>query len=248
MYKVVIIDDEENGRQMVKAYAEKYYTPYLNVVALADSVARGVEEIAAHQPSLVFLDIEMPNESGFELFERLSKIEFEVIFVTAYAEYALRAFKVNAVDYVLKPIDPNDFKKAVNKALERLEKKINPADSIIRLVNELSKPTKIGLPLNQGFLYVGANEIVRCESSSNYTNVFLDDGKKYVICRTLKEVEGLLAQSDKFLRVHRSHLINKDKVTMFSRQNGGELTMADHSKIPISRIEKESLEKILNSI
>src|SRR5579871_692046 len=209
MYKDVIIDDEENGRQMVKAYAEKYFTPYLHVVALADSVARGVEEIATHQPSIVFLDVDMPNESGFELFERLNKIDFEVIFVTAYAEYALRAFKVNAVDYVLKPIDPSDFKKAVNKALERLEKKINSADSLIKLVSELSKPTKIGLPLNQGFLYIGANEIVRCESSSNYTNIFLDDGKKYVICRTLKEVEGLLVQSDKFLRVHRSHLINK---------------------------------------
>jgi two-component system LytT family response regulator len=247
MHKALIIDDEVRGREMVQALLRKYFQPEIQVVAVAASVDEGVKAIALHHPELVFLDIEMPNASGFELFDRVRSVDFEVIFITAFSDYAIRAFKVNAVDYLLKPVDVDEFKTAVSKAIQKIKEKPGQHDSLINLLKEFSKPAKIGLPLNQGSLFISVSEIVRCESSSNYTTIYLDDGKHYLICRTLKEVEDSLA-GHKFFRVHRSHLINLEKVTMYSKTDGGIITMSDQARVPVSRNERESVEALLSTI
>ncbi|MGC4021880.1 MAG: LytTR family DNA-binding domain-containing protein [Cyclobacteriaceae bacterium] len=247
MYKVLIIDDEIRGREMVLALLKKYFDTEIDTVAVAESVDEGVKAVTIHHPEIIFLDIEMPNVSGFELFNRIRQVDFEVIFVTAFSDYAIKAFKVNAVDYILKPLDVEEFKAAVSKAIKRIKEKPAQNDSLIKVLKEFSKPTRIGLPLSEGSLFISVSEIVRCESSSNYTNIYLDDGKHYLICRTLKEVEESL-KGHKFFRAHRSHLINLEKVKMYSKSDGGVITMSDHTKIPVSRQEKESLENILSSI
>lgn len=245
MCNAVIIDDEQSGRQMLQALIEKYFAQQVNVVATAESVAQGAEAIRHHQPDLVFLDIEMPEASGFELFDRV-KLSFEVIFVTAFSEYAIKAFKVNAIDYLLKPLDATEFRLAVNKAISRIKEKSPAPAPLVEWLKGFSKSSKIGLPLSDGSLFIDVNEIVRCESSSNYTNIYLDDGKHYLICRTLKEVEESLS-GYKFLRVHRSHLINVNKVSRFSKNDGGMIILSDHSKVPINRQGREAIENLLNS-
>jgi two-component system LytT family response regulator len=213
------------------------------------SVALGVEAIRTHAPQIVFLDIEMPNESGFELFNKIESIHFEVIFITAFSSYAVKAFKVNALDYLLKPIDLDELHSAIEKAVAKIKqgRTEEQTQSLIDKLKGISKPNKIGLPMSEGSLFITIGEIIRCESESNYTNIFLETGKKYLICRTLKEVEESLT-GHTFLRVHRSHLINVEKIAVYSKNDGGIITMSDHSKVPVSRHEKEALEKHLKSM
>src|SRR5579859_4197872 len=244
MIKAIIIDDEVNGQEMLRALIEKYYGNRVSVSATVDSVKKGADAIRLHDPGIVFLDIEMPNESGFELFNKINELTFEVIFVTAFSNYAVRAFKVNALDYILKPIDPDDLIVAVEKALKKIgqTRTAEQTGLLFEQIKEISRPRKIGLPLTEGSLFVTVDEIIRCESRSNYTNIFLEKGKNYLICRTLKEVEESLSGFN-FFRVHRSHLINIDKIVLYSRNDGGHVTMADQGRIPVSRSEKESFEK-----
>lgn len=247
--RTVIIDDESNGRLMLQTLIERYFGAQLDVCAMADSVAAGVEAIHQHAPELIFLDIQMPRESGFELFQKIDRIYFHTIFVTAFSEYAIKAFKVNALDYILKPIDIGEWRAATEKAIRKIQDG-NPGLSALPLLQNLkgssALPQKIGLPMKEGILFIAVENVVRCESESNYTKVHLEDGKSHLICRTLKEVQESLMDFN-FFRVHRSHLINMDKITMYLRNDGGAVLMSDRSRIPVSRAEKEDFEKHLNS-
>jgi two-component system LytT family response regulator len=247
--RTVIIDDESSGRLMLQALIEKYFGDQLDVCAMADSVSEGVDAIHQYAPELLFLDIEMPRESGFELFQKIDRLTFDVIFVTAFSEYAIKAFKVNALDYILKPIDIGEWRAATEKAIKKIQGG-NPELAAQTLFDKLkgvsALPQKIGLPMKEGLLFIAVENVVRCESESNYTNVYLEDGKSHLICRTLKEVQETLTGFN-FFRVHRSHLINMDKIAMYLRNDGGAVVMSDQSRIPVSRTEKDDFEKRLSS-
>lgn len=236
--KAIIIDDEKHCSESLQLLLNKY-APDVEVLAETNDPFKGLGLITAHQPEVVFLDIEMPHLSGFELLAKLDKINFELIFTTAYDEFALRAFKVNALDYLLKPIDQNDLMHALEKVREKIGKEALNF-SANALLNELSPKrvaeTKIGLPTMEGIEFVNANDIIRCESDSNYTYIYMQD-KKLTICKTLKEIQSILSGLN-FFRVHNSHLINLNKIKRYQRGAGGVVIMDNDEHVQVSRSKK----------
>ena len=190
---------------------------------------------------MVFLDIQMQSETGFDLLAKVKPINFEVIFTTAHSNYAIKAFKFSAIDYLLKPIDIEDLKKAV----EKVERKVNFNISarLEQLVQNL-KPSsgqnhKLALPTLDGLIFVKIEDIIYCEASSNYTQIFTFDGKKHVVSRTLKEYEELLADHD-FFRIHNSFLINLNSIKKYVRGEGGYVIMSNDVSLDVSKRKKEA--------
>jgi two-component system LytT family response regulator len=243
MIRAVIIDDEEEGRNTVNNILTQYCN-YVSVVGQADGVAKGKDLILSKQPELVFLDIQMADGTGFDLLEQLPKVEFRVIFVTAYDQYALRAIKYSALDYILKPIDPQQLIDAVNK-FKVLESNFNiMAEQIKTLFGFKSGFEKIALPTSEGLRFVKVEDIIRCESDNNYTNFFLKNGEKVLVTKTLKDYEETLSDSN-FIRIHQSHLINLAYVERYIKGEGGSVVMSDGSEVEVSRRRKETfLEKM----
>lgn len=243
MVQAIIIDDERIGRETLESLIGKY-CPTVNVIAVADSVRSGWRAIDEHHPDLVFLDIEMPNGSGMELLKNIGEPGFEVIFTTAYQQYAIQAIKLGALDYLLKPIDRDDLIAAVRK----VEKKLSAPraaderlDTILRgLTNATGEHRKLALPTDEGLIMVHLHDIVRCEADGNYTHFVLSSGETLLISRTLKEYDRLLSSMD-FIRVHNSHLVNLDHVKRYKRGEGGEVVMSDNREIPVSRRKKNEL-------
>lgn len=244
--KTIIIDDELSGRETLQQLILRHL-PELNIVALPDSIESGIQSIQQHQPDLLFLDVELRRGTGFDLLERLDQRDFEVIFVTAYDQYALDAFRVSALDYLLKPINVEKLKTAVYKAKEYIRLK-DQEDRIRFLLDQLKgqseKPERIVLPTTNGFRMVPIKEIVRAESESNYTNFHLEDGTRLMVSRTLKEFENTLLQGG-FYRIHRRHIVNMDRVTRYIKGKGGEVEMSDGNFLPVSRDRKEDFIRIL---
>lgn len=236
--KAIIIDDEKHCSESLSLLLRKY-APDVKILGEANDPFQGIGLITAHKPDVVFLDIEMPHLSGFEMLNKLDKIDFEIVFTTAYDEFALRAFKVNAIDYLLKPIDHEDLNGALEKVRERLgHDHLNL--SVKALLNEVSPKhkadKKIGLPTMEGLEFVKACDIIRCESDSNYTYIHLSD-KKITISKTLKEIQQLL-EGLNFYRVHNSHLINLDKIKRYQRGSGGVVIMDNDEHVHVSRSKK----------
>lgn len=243
MIRAIIIDDERIGRETLQSLL-KQYCPNVSVVAQADSVDGGRRAIATHDPDLVFLDIEMPFGNGFELLDGIADARFEVIFTTAYDQYAIRAIRTAALDYLLKPIDRDELVSAVEKA----EKKTGGARSLNlnlevlleNLKHATSEHSKIALPTDDGLTLVGVNDIIRCEADGNYTRFFLQNREQLIVSKTLKDFETLLGEMN-FLRVHHSHLVNIDHVKKYVRGEGGVVIMSDTAAVPVSRRKKEEL-------
>jgi two-component system LytT family response regulator len=247
MVRAVIIDDEKASRDTLKGLLERYESDVL-VVAEADGVESGLEAIKAFTPDLIFLDIQMPDGSGFRLLEQIEDIDFNVIFITAFDQYAIKAFKYSAIDYLLKPIIPEDLKEAVKKHVE--QGKIGNTNVQVLLENLASKnrePQKIVLHTFEGMHVINTEDIIRCQSDDCYTNFFLSDGKKIIVSKTLKEIEEQLKGKD-FIRPHKSHLININKIKTFYRNDGGYIIMIDGTEIPVSRRKKESVVQMLNHL
>jgi two-component system LytT family response regulator len=209
-------------------------------------VAEGVEAIRVQNPDVVFLDIEMPNESGFELIEKAKVYNFSTVFITAFSEHAVKAFKVSALDYLLKPVQREELAHTITK-LEKVQQhggELAQQHLLQKLIGFSAHTSpKIGLPSLQGLIFINVHEIVRCEADDNYTLIFLPQ-QKHVISRTLKDVEETL-KAYNFMRVHKSHLVNLDKVVRYQKQEGGVLILQDNSQIPVGRQTKEELEKRL---
>jgi two-component system LytT family response regulator len=206
-------------------------------------VASAVKSIAKDAPDLVFLDIEMPFENGFTLFEKIKNPPFQVIFTTAYDQYAIKAIKYSALDYLLKPVDVVDLKNAVEKCREKTKSAPNRSDDIEMLLSALklkSKSAKIAVPTFEGLQMVNANEIVKCIADESYTHLTLTDGSKIVVCRILKEFEDLLSELN-FLRVHNSSLINLTHVKKYIKGDGGYVIMSDDETVEVSRRKKNEL-------
>lgn len=241
MIKAMIIDDEKNSCEALQLLLERS-CPDVQVIAVANSGAEALQKISALHPQLMFLDIEMPNMNGFQLLEQLPKIDFELIFTTSYDQYAIKAFKFSAIDYLLKPVDREELEKAVEKVSKKLTNNINQQlDILLQKINNPSIPVqKIALPTMQGLELVSINSIISCSANNNYTEFFLSDKKKLLISRTLKEIEELL-EDHSFIRVHHSHIVNLNAVSRYVKGEGGYLIMSDGSNVDVSRSRKELL-------
>lgn len=243
----IIIDDEYHNVENTRSILEQW-CPQVEVVATAMNAEEGFAAIRAHAPDLLFLDIQMPGRSGFDLLKAFTSIEFEIIFITAYDQYGIQAIKFSALDYLLKPIDIEELKSAVEKAAGKIaaRKKNDSIDNLLSYIKRGRSDTpKIALPTAQEILYVRVDEIIRCEASDNYTIFFLTNNEKVMVCKTLKEFADLLTPHD-FIRTHQSHLVNLHFVKSYLREDGGALLLKDLTRIPISRQNRDLVKAALN--
>lgn len=236
MIRALIIDDEESAVTVVKLLLQKYI-PEVTEIYTALGALEGIEQINACKPQLVFLDVEMPFLNGFQLLERFPEHSFEVIFITAYDHYAIKAIKYSALDYLLKPIDTDELKTAIQRFLQRQPNISQQKKRYENLSYNLNLPKtsynyRLALTTTDGTFFYHCNEIIRCEAVGNYTRFVLKDKKPLLTSHTLKEYDDLL-QEQNFLRVHRAHLVNSDYITSFSKEH--EITMNDGSVVPVSR-------------
>ncbi len=248
MIKSIIIDDETNNQELISNLLNSY-TENIQVVAIADSVETAYHAIIEHQPDLIFLDIQMPDGTGFDLLKKFDKINFKVIFVTAHQEYAIEAFKYSAIDYLLKPLSPANLILAVKKVEESISgEEINL--KLKTLLSNISEPLKnkkkIVLKTMERIYSVDINDIIRFESDGGYSKVYLLDGKRIMVSRTMKEFEDMLLDVN-FLRVHNSHLINMNHLYCFEKTEG-HVVMKDDSIVPVSNRKREQLLELLNMI
>lgn len=237
--KALIIDNEVTSRTVLRKMIEKY-CPQLTVIGEASSTATASEFIAKQHPDLVFLDIEMPDGSGFDLLKHFPQKSFHVIFTSAYDQYALKAIKYNALDYLLKPIDINELIKAVEKVTNSatLNSK-NPA-----LQPSIPTNKRIGISTKTGVEFIYIEDIVRCEADGSYTKLFMKNNKNMLATGKIKGFEEVLA-NHQFVRVHNSHLININFIEQYIRGEGGFAIMSDKGHVPISRRKKDSFLKYL---
>lgn len=244
--KAILVDDENHCTESL-AILLKSHCPAVEVIGKYNRSEEALPVLDQETFDVLFLDIEMPVYNGFELLNRLSNKSFDIVFTTAYDQFAVKAFKYSAFDYLLKPIDSTELKECVAKLGEKkrqgdLEDQLDFLRSV--LVREQQVPKKIALPTTSGLEYVEIAEIIRCESDSNYTRIFQSEGNPTLICRTLKEVEELLEGAN-FARIHHSHLINLDHLKKHIRSDGGYVVMSDGSEIGISRSRKGILDNLL---
>jgi len=247
MINAVLVDDEKNALEMLE-WQLQTYCPQVTPLALCTNADDGIAAIRKYKPQLVFLDIEMPHKNGFELLQAFADPSFDVIFTTAYDQFALKAFKVAALDYLLKPVDADDLKTSV----ERFEKKIHLRscfkEQLDILLLQYKQPAgqtgKIPLTTQEGILFADPQLIVYCEAASNYTYFYFTDKTKLVVSKTLKDMEEMLAPFG-FLRVHHSFLVNPKQVRRYVKSDGGYIEMGNAAQVPISRKRREAIIELL---
>ena len=241
MLRAIIIDDEPQSATMLKTDLATHCQT-VHVEQLCHSAKEGIMAIKKHQPDLVFLDIEMPWMNGFEMLEVLGEINFSIIFTTAHDQFAARAFRISAVDYLLKPIDAADLKAAVQKVQHKIEQQQGHAniENLLQNIRQPSAMQKIALPYKEGFEFVELQHIIYCQAEGAYTKVFLDNKKHILVSKSLGDIEELLPH-DLFHRVHHSTVINLDYVTHFVRSDGGYIKLKTGEELPVSKSRKESL-------
>jgi two-component system LytT family response regulator len=245
----IIIDDELNNIENLQSLLRAYCND-ISVVATAISADEGKVAIEEHNPDLVFLDIQMPGKSGFDMLKTFPQIDFEIIFITAYDQYGIQAIKFSALDYLLKPVVIDELKDAVRKAKEKINTKQKNAsiENLLEYIKNGQKSTpKIALPTLNEIMYVKVADIIRCEASDNYTTFYLQNKEKILVCKTLKEFAELLKPHG-FIRTHQSHLVNAHFVKSLLKEDGGALLMNDLTKVPISRQNKETVKNLLNTL
>ncbi|MEM9919188.1 MAG: response regulator [Bacteroidota bacterium] len=242
--KAIIIDDELNAREALRNLLENFISG-VEVVAEAEGVSSGLAAIKQHQPEIVFLDVNMPSGTGFDLLEQLETVDFVLVFVTAYDQYAIKAIKFSALDYLLKPVDLQELR----KTLERIQKIGNhyPQKLVEHYRQNQQSGDTIALPSIDGFDIVRLVDIIRCEGERNYTTFYIKGSDRIVVSRTLKEYETLLSGFN-FLRVYQSHLINLHFVKKYIRGRGGFVIMEDGAQLPVSREKKEELLRRLKAL
>jgi two-component system LytT family response regulator len=214
--------------------------PSVEVVAVCHSAKEGIMAIKKEKPDLVFLDIEMPWMNGFEMLEMLDEINFGIIFTTAHDQFAAKAFRISAVDYLLKPIDPNDLKEAVKKAQRKSEQQQGNIhiENLLRNIKRPSAQQKIALPYKDGYEFVEVSHIIYCHAEGAYTKVFLDNKKFILVSKTLGDIEELLPP-EIFQRVHHSIVVNLNYVTHFVRSDGGYVKLQTGEQLTVSKSKKE---------
>lgn len=239
MIKAVIIDDEPEAVRGLESLL-KLFCPEVEVLGKADSVKKGIQEIIKLKPELVFLDIELKDGLGFDVLDQLPERKFATIFVTAFDHYAIKALRLNAMDYLLKPVDPDELIASVS----RIKKDEFPDYSNLIAGNHTGKFTKIGVPSWNGTIYIELNSIIRMESSNNYTYIHCLDAKPLLVSKTLKLFEEML-QEENFVRCHHSHIVNIQYVMSYERGENAQLTLQDKTIVPVSRAKKLLIETAL---
>jgi two-component system LytT family response regulator len=245
MIRAVIVDDEENNIGALKSLLTQF-CPEVEVVGTAENAKEAFTVITDINPQLVFLDIEMPFGNGFGLIEKMMPVNFEVIFVTAFDQYAITAFKYSALDYLLKPVSIEDLKRAVNRSSQRItEKNVNSRiESLIaNFRNEVPGLKKIGLPTAEGLIFEEIENIIHLQAESNYTLVFVKNKKKMTITKSLKDFEDILPAAT-FCRLHHSHIVNLNYITKYYKGRGGYVELIDGTTVEVSTRKKDDfLEK-----
>jgi len=247
MFKAIIIDDEKSSHETLELLIKEKFPDQITICAVCNSAQEGRMAVQQHNPNLVFLDIDMPGESGFDFIDSFKNINFETIFITAYNEYAIKAFRYHAVDYLLKPINAQDFIASIHWLEQRLaEKQSNKISDLSDQIKKYLQNQQLGISTAEGIVFLDVTSILRCEGSSNYTYVYAESGKKFLVARTLKDFEDILSNHN-FLRVHKSHIINIQKIVRYHRSEAT-IELHDGSKIPLSRTSKEEFEKRITVI
>ncbi|MBT1690755.1 LytR/AlgR family response regulator transcription factor [Dawidia soli] len=242
MYKAVIIEDEHRLREALSILLEMVAGDAVVVVGYAEHVDDAVRLVNRLKPDLVFMDIILKDGTGFDVLQRLDYRGFRLIFTTAYEEYAIRAFKFSAIDYLLKPIDPEELRLAIGR-IKDLQEKVVGEQQLQELQDNLQKaPERLVLPTLEAMHVVKVDEIVRCETSGSYTTFLLADGRKIIVSKPLKNYEDMLLPP-LFFRVHQSHLINVHYIQSYSKE--GLILMKDKTSIPLSRTKKEAFFKLM---
>jgi len=239
MIRSIIVDDELKSRESLRILVEDFCEG-VEVKALCQNLTEAIQAIDQFNPDVVFLDIQLQRETGFDLLTRSETFDFEVIFTTAYSEFAIKAFKFSAIDYLLKPIDIEELRRALVKVEKRIGNTIT--ERLQQLLQNLrtgsSENYKLALPTTDGLVFVKVNQILYCEAASNYTEIIMDDNKKYVVSRTLKEYEDMLADHN-FFRIHHSYLINLNGIKKYVRGEGGYVIMNNDKSLDVSKRKKE---------
>jgi two-component system LytT family response regulator len=239
MLKAIIVDDEPKARENLQILLGDFVQG-VEVVASCQDIEQAVEAVRVNSPDVVFLDIQLQRETGFDLLTKLTEINFEVIFTTAHTEYAIKAFKFSAIDYLLKPIDIEELKGAVSKVAKRVNN--NMTSRLTELVQNLKHGSaehyKIALPTLEGLVFIHVKDILYCEASSNYTQIFTED-EKYLVSKTLKEYDELLSDYN-FFRIHNSYLININAIKKYVKGEGGYVVLNNNASLDVSKRKKEA--------
>lgn len=236
----IIIDDEYNVREALRKIILKY-CKNINILGMASSAEEAVYLINKTNPDLVFLDVQINEQTGFEILKEIPLIDFDIIFVTSYDKYAIKAIKYCALDYILKPVDVDELKSAIVKFDKKRKEQISV---LLENLNSVFESKKIVIKHSKGIKYAYDDEIIRCEGEGNYSNVYFTDHTKLLVAKTLKEFEDLLPQK-KFFRIHQSHLINLGFAKSYKSGRGGEIEMTNGDLVKVSRIKKQELLKRL---
>ena len=241
MIRSIIIDDEQHCvRALLKDLQQ--HCPSVELVDTCYSAKDGIMSIKKHNPDLVFLDVEMPWMNGFEMLEVLGDVSFSIIFTTAHDEFAAKAFRISAVDYLLKPIDSSDLKSGIQKVERKMEEgsSLQHITNLLRNIRQPSAEHKIALPQREGYEFIDVSSIIYCSAEGAYTKVFISDKKTMLISRTLGDVEELLPP-EMFQRIHHSTLINVTYISQFLRTDGGYVVLKNGEKLSVSKAKKEML-------
>jgi two-component system LytT family response regulator len=247
MRKILIIDDEKRIRDFVKRMIDSFGFD-VEVFTDGENVETGIAAIKSLKPDIVFLDIQMPDGTGFDLLNQVGEKTFELIFITAFQEYAIMAIKFSALDYILKPIDAEELKTALQNALDTIDfkKEETQYEALSHNLNTNQK-RKLVLKTQESVHVVDLNEIIRCEADKNYTFFYLNSGKKILVSRTLKDFELLLSNHG-FFRVQQSHLINIEYIDRYDKSEGGSVIMKDGSSVPLSNAKKDLFFQLLENL
>jgi two-component system LytT family response regulator len=238
MLKSIIVDDEPKSRENLQIVLQDFVSD-VAVEALCSNVDEAIAAIQNVKPDIVFLDIEMQQETGFDLLNKLQEIDFEVIFITAYSEYAIKAIKFSAIDYLLKPIDIEELKSAVQRVAQKREGRTSRRLQVLRdnLSTSAKEKLKIALPTAHGIIFTGIENILYCEASSNYTVLYTADGREFVASKTLKEYEDLLTEYN-FFRIHHSYLVNIGAIKKYVKGDGGHVVLKNDVSLDVSKRKK----------
>jgi two-component system LytT family response regulator len=252
MITALLIDDDSNLRNGMKSLLARY-APEISIIGEADSVETGVKIVLQNQPQVVFLDIHLGDGSGFDLLEEVNqrgKLNSQIVFITAHEQYAIKAFRFSALDFLLKPVDPEELQKVIEKLKQVIDKNDSVAHIDLLLENIRKKVDnfkRIALSNSDGIHLFEVSDIIRCESEDNYTKFYIKNSKPILISKTLKEYEELLTEHG-FERIHQSHLINLAYLKSYIKKDGGYVVMADNAHLPISQRKKERLNELLKML
>lgn len=249
MIRAILVDDEHFGRQAL-AQALQQYCPQVELLQQCASPEEGIASIQQHKPDLVFLDVQMPGMSGFDLLKQMHPVNFEVIFITAYDRYAIKAIKFSAIDYLLKPLDVDDLMQAV-KRVEDKQQAVGSAQRLASVVHNLDFKEgaieKLAVPTLEGIDFIEVAQIIFCAADRGYTNIYLKNETPKLVSRTLKDFENILSHSG-FCRVHHHYLINMKHIKKYIKGEGGYVILTDDHHVDISRRKKEEFLSLLDKL